>query len=100
MAKTKSTGAVVEETVVPIKNVKAPIETIKSEPIVNSNKYIITNHKVQMHTKPDLLQSSVSGEMAIGTSYKIIKEIKNIYGAFYKLDNDMYITKSGNYTIY
>ena len=92
MAKTKSTGAIVEETVVPIKNVKAPIETVKSEPIVNSNKYIIANHKVQMHIKPDLLQSSVSGEMAIGTSYKIIKEIKNIYGAFYKLDNDMYIT--------
>ena len=100
MARTKSTETVAKETITSIKDVEVPIETVKNESIVNSNKYIIANHKVQMHTKPDLLQSSVSGEMAIGTSYKIIKEIKNIYGAFYKLDNDMYITKSGNYTIY
>ena len=105
MARTKSTGAVIEEAVTPVKNVKVPeevvsVETAKTEPIANPKKYIIANHEVQMHTKPDLLQASVSRPMMIGTSYEVIGEVKNIYGAFYKLDNGMYVSKGSNLTVY
>lgn len=105
MARTKSTGIAVEEAVTPIKNVEVPeevvpVETAKAEPIANPKKYIIANHEVQMHTKPDLLQASVSRPMMIGTSYEVIGEVKNIYGAFYKLDNGMYVSKGSNLTVY
>ena len=62
--------------------------------------YIISNNEVQMHTKPDLLQASVSRPMMIGTSYEVVDEVKNIYGAFYKLDNGMYVSKGSNLTVY
>ena len=105
MARAKSTGTTIEEAVTPIKNVKvteevAPVETTKAEPITNPKKYIIANHEVQMHIKPDLLQASVSRPMMIGTSYEVIGEVKNIYGAFYKLDNGMYVSKGSNLTVY
>ena len=105
MARTKSTGTAIEEAVTPIKNVEVPeevvsVETAKAEPIVNPKKYIIANHEVQMHTKPDLLQASVSKPMMIGTSYEVVDEVKNIYGAFYKLDNGMYVSKGSNFTVY
>ena len=105
MARTKSTGTAIEEAVTPIKNVKVPeeavpVETAKAEPIANPKKYIIANHEVQMHTKPDLLQTSVSRPMMIGTSYEVVGEVKNIYGAFYKLDNGMYVSKGSNLTVY
>lgn len=105
MARTKSTGTVIEEAVTPIKNVEVPeevvsVETAKAQPIANPKKYIIANHEVQMHTKPDLLQASVSKPMMIGTSYEVVDEIKNIYGAFYKLDNGMYVSKGSNLTVY
>ena len=105
MARAKSTGTAIEEAVTPIKNVEVPeevvpVETAKAEPIANPKKYIITNHEVQMHTKPDLLQASVSRPMMIGTSYEVIGEVKNIYGAFYKLDNGMYVSKGSNLTVY
>ena len=105
MARTKSTGTAVEKAITPIKNVKVPeevvpVETAKAEPIANPKKYIIANHEVQMHTKPDLLQASVLRPMMIGTSYEVIGEVKNIYGAFYKLDNGMYVSKGSNLTIY
>lgn len=105
MARTKSTGTAVEEAVTPIKNVEVPeevvpVETAKAEPIANPKKYIIANHEVQMHIKPDLLQASVSRPMMIGTSYEVVGEVKNIYGAFYKLDNGMYVSKGSNLTVY
>lgn len=105
MARTKSTGTAAEEAVTPIKNVEVseevvPVETAKAEPIANSKKYIIANHEVQMHTKPDLLQASVSKPMMIGTSYEVVSEVRNIYGAFYKLDNGMYVSKGSNLTVY
>ena len=105
MARTKSTGTAIEESVTPIKNVEVPeevvsVETAKAEPIANPKKYIISNNEVQMHTKPDLLQASISRPMMIGTSYEVVDEVKNIYGAFYKLDNGMYISKGSNLTIY
>lgn len=105
MARTKSTGTAIEEAVTPIKNVEVPeevvsVETAKAEPIVNPKKYVIANHEVQMHTKPDLLQASVSKPMMIGTSYEVVDEVKNIYGAFYKLDNGMYVSKGSNLTVY
>ena len=53
-----------------------------------------------MHTKPDLLQTSVSRTMILDTSYEVVEEIKNIYGAFYKLDNGMYVSKGNNLTVY
>lgn len=105
MARTKLTGTTIKETITPIKNVEVPeevvsVETAKAEPIANPKKYIIANNEVQMHTKPDLLQASVSRPMMIGTSYEVVDEVKNIYGAFYKLDNGMYISKGSNLTIY
>ena len=105
MARTKLTGTTIKETVTPIKNVEVPeevvsVETAKAEPIANPKKYIIANNEVQMHTKPDLLQASVSRPMMIGTSYEVVGEVKNIYGAFYKLDNGMYISKGSNLTVY
>ena len=105
MARTKSTGTAIEEAVTPIKNVEVPeevvsVETAKAEPIANTKKYIIANHEVQMHTKPDLLQASISRPMMIGTSYEVVDEVKNIYGAFYKLDNGMYVSKGNNLTVY
>ena len=105
MARTKSTGTAIEEAVTPIKNVEVPeevvsIETAKAEPIANPKKYIISNNEVQMHTKPDLLQTSVSRAMTHGTSYEVVGEVKNIYGAFYKLDNGMYVSKGSNLTVY
>ena len=105
MARTKSTGTTIEEAVTPIKNVEVPeevvsVETPKVEPIANPKKYIIANHEVQMHTKPDLLQASVSKPMMIGTSYEVVDEVKNIYGAFYKLDNGMYVSKGSNFIVY
>ena len=105
MARTKSTGTAIEEAVTPIKNVEVPeeivsVETAKAEPIANPKKYIIANHEVQMHTKPDLLQASISRPMMIGTSYEVVDEVKNIYGAFYKLDNGMYVSKGSNLTVY
>lgn len=105
MARTKSTGTTIEEAVTPIKNVEVPeeivsVETANAEPITNSKKYIISNNEVQMHTKPDLLQASVSRPMMIGTSYEVVDEVKNIYGAFYKLDNGMYVSKGSNLTVY
>ena len=104
MARTKSTGINVEEAVTPIKNVEVPKEVIpvekaKFEPINNSKKFIITNQNVQMHTKPDLLQTSVSKAMTLGTLYEVVGEVKNIYGAFYKLNNGMYVSRSDNFTI-
>ena len=80
MARTKSTGTTIEEAVTPIKNVEVPeevvsIETAKAEPIANPKKYIVANHEVQMHTKPDLLQTSVSKTMMPDTSYEVIEEI-------------------------
>ena len=105
MARAKSTGTAIEKAVTPIKNVEVPkevvpVETSKTEPIANPKKYIIANHEVQMHTKPDLLQASVSRPMMIGTSYEVVDEVKNIYGAFYKLDNGMYVSKGSNLTVY
>ena len=105
MARTKSTGTTIEEAVTPIKNVEVPeevvsVETAKAEPIANPKKYIISNNEVQMHTKPDLLQASISRPMMIGTSYEVVDEVKNIYGAFYKLDNGMYVSKGSNLTVY
>ena len=105
MARTKSTGTAIEEGVTPIKNVEVPeevvsVETAKAEPIANPKKYRISNNEVQMHTKPDLLQASVSKPMMIGTSYEVVDEVKNIYGAFYKLDNGMYVSKGSNLTVY
>lgn len=108
MARTKSTGTAItaiEEAVTPIKNVEVPeevvsVETAKAEPIANPKKYIIANYEVQMHTKPDLLQTSVSRTMILDTSYEVVEEIKNIYGAFYKLDNGMYVSKGNNLTVY
>ena len=105
MARTKSTGTAIEEAVTPIKNVEVPeevvsIETAKAEPIANPKKYIISNNEVQMHTKPDLLQTSVSRAMTHGTSYEVVGEVKNIYGAFYKLDNGMCVSKGNNFTVY
>lgn len=105
MARTKSTGTAIEEAVTSIKNVEVPeevvsVETAKAEPIANPKKYIISNNEVQMHTKPDLLQASVSRPMMIGTSYEVVDEVKNIYGAFYKLDNGMYVSKGSNLTVY
>ena len=104
MARTKSAGVNVEEAVTPIKNIEVPKEVIpvektKFEPINNSKKFIITNQNVQMHTKPDLLQTSVSKTMTLGTLYEVIGEVKNIYGAFYKLNNGMYVSRSDNFTI-
>ena len=105
MAKTKSTRTAIEEAVTPIKNVEVPeeavpVETAKAKPIANPKKYIISNNEVQMHTKPDLLQASVSRPMMIGTSYEVVDEVKNIYGAFYKLDNGMYVSKGSNFIVY
>ena len=105
MARTKSTGTAIEKAVTPIKNVEVPeevvsIETAKAEPIANPKKYIISNNEVQMNTKPDLLQASVSRPKMIGTSYEVVDEVKNIYGAFYKLDNGMYVSKGSNLTVY
>ena len=105
MARTKSTRTAIEEAVTPIKNVEVPeeavpVETAKAEPIANPKKYIISNNEVQMHTKPDLLQASVSRPMTHGTSYEVVGEVKNIYGAFYKLDNGMYVSKGNNFTVY
>ena len=31
---------------------------------------------------------------------EVVEEIKNIYGAFYKLDNGMYVSKGSNLTVY
>ena len=105
MAKTKSTRTAIEEAVTPIKNVEVPeeavpVETAKAKPIANPKKYIISNNEVQMHTKPDLLQASVSKPMMIGTLYEVVDEVKNIYGAFYKLDNGMYVSKGSNFIVY
>ena len=105
MARTKSTRTAIEEAVTPIKNVEVPeeavpIETAKTKPIANPKKYIISNNEVQMHTKPDLLQASVSRPMMIGTLYEVVDEVKNIYGAFYKLDNGMYVSKGSNFIVY
>ena len=105
MARAKSTGTTIEEGVTPIKNVEVPeeavpVETAKAKPIANPKKYIISNNEVQMHTKPDLLQASVSRPMMIGTSYEVVDEVKNIYGAFYKLDNGMYVSKGSNFIVY
>ena len=105
MARTKSTRTAIEEAVTPIKNVEVPeeavpVETAKAKPIANPKKYIISNNEVQMHTKPDLLQASVSRPMMIGTSYEVVDEVKNIYGAFYKLDNGMYVSKGSNFIVY
>lgn len=104
MARTKSTETVettIEETVTPIKEVEVketvPVTTAKAEPI---KRYIIANSTVQMHKKPDLLPSTVVGVMVIGTAYVISGETKNPYGAFYKLDNGLYVTRNSNYTIY
>ena len=105
MARTKSTGTITEEAVTTIKNIEVsekviPVETAKAEPIANPKKYIIANQEVQMHIKPNLLQASVSKTMMIGTSYEVVEEVKNIYGAFYKLDNGMYVSKGNNFTVY
>ena len=105
MARTKSTRTAIEEAVTPIKNVEVPeeavpVETAKAKPIANPKKYIISNNEVQMHTKPDLLQASISRPMMIGTSYEVVDEVKNIYGAFYKLDNGMYVSKGSNFIVY
>ena len=105
MARTKSTRTAIEEAVTPIKNVEVPeeavpVETAKAKPIANPKKYIISNNEVQMHTKPDLLQASVSRPMMIGTLYEVVDEVKNIYGAFYKLDNGMYVSTGSNITVY
>ena len=71
-------------------------QEIKTEPL---KKYIISNSLIQMRKKPDLLSTSVVGQMKIGTAYEIIGEVSNIYGGFYKLDNELYVTKNSNYTI-
>lgn len=105
MARTKSTGTTtVEEAVTPIKNIEVTetvsVEEAKTESIAKLKKYIIANNEVQMHTKPDLLQASVSRPMMLGTSYEVVSEVRNIYGAFYKLDNGMYVSKGSNLTVY
>ena len=105
MARTKSTRTAIEEAEKKKKNVEVPeeavpVETAKAKPIANPKKYIISNNEVQMHTKPDLLQASVSRPMMIGTLYEVVDEVKNIYGAFYKLDNGMYVSKGSNFIVY
>ena len=32
--------------------------------------------------------------------YEVVDEVKNIYGAFYKLDNGMYVSKGSNLIVY
>lgn len=105
MARTKSTESVetttIEEAVTPIQEVEiketVPVTAAKAEPI---KRYIIANSTVQMHKKPDLLPSTVAGVMVIGTAYVITGETRNPYGAFYKLDNGLYVTRNSDYTIY
>lgn len=97
MARTKVNEAT--EAVTPIKGVevKETTSVANAEPI---KKYIIANKPVQMHSKPNLLQASATGAMLIGTAYEIKDETKNVYGAFYKLDNGLYVSKNEQYTIY
>jgi len=64
------------------------------------NKRIIAKAPVPFRRKPDLSAEYIAGMMPVGVSFDITKEFNSkIYGDFYKLENGMYITKGGLYTI-
>lgn len=102
----KKTTKTVEEAVTPIENVEV-IETVNVEeavaesiaPAKPARKIIIAKTSVPFRKFPTLLQAHVVSKMPVGTAYEIVMEVKNGAGAFYKLNNNMYITQRGNYTI-
>lgn len=100
---TKKTTKAVEEAVTPIEGVEVTetvdVKEAVAEPIKPARKIIIAKTSVPFRKLPTLLQAHVVSQMPVGTAYEIVMEVKNGAGAFYKLNNNMYITQRGNYTI-
>ena len=101
MARTKSTSTTktLEEAVTPIKNIEVT-ETVTTPKAESIKKYIIANSPIHMHSSPDLLQSSIVRQIKVNMAYEIKDEVSNVYGTFYKLDNNLYIPNYGDYTIF
>lgn len=103
---TKKTAKAVEKAVTPIEGVEVT-ETVDAkeaiaEPIAPAQparKIIIAKTSVPFRKLPTLLQAHIVSQMPVGTAYEIVMEVKNGAGTFYKLNNNMYITQRGNYTI-
>lgn len=77
------------------------VETVEKAPEKpKATKQIIAHASTPFRNALSLAAKHVVGQMQVGTAYGLVKEIKTINGNFYLLDNDYYITKTGNYTIY
>ncbi len=51
-------------------------------------------------SKPTLELKDIVGKLRVGTAYRIKKTVTSVvYGDFYQLENNLYITKVGNYSV-
>ncbi len=51
-------------------------------------------------SKPTLELKDIVGKLRVGTAYRIKKAVTSVvYGEFYQLDNNLYVTKAGNYSV-
>ena len=66
---------------------------------VTKNKVIIAKKPTAFRKIASMLKKYEAGMMPVGTAYEIVLEVKNGAGTFYKLNNGMYITSIGHYTI-
>ena len=93
----------IEEVVEPLKLENSELETINVEdakPESIKPRTIITKTRTLFRKIPSLESKYIVGNMVIGTSYEIKKEVNSkIYGSFYQLSNGYYIVKDGNYSI-
>lgn len=103
--KDETTQVNIEEVVTPLietEEVKVDEEPVaiteaKPEPI---KKHLIANAPTAARRLPLLNPKYIMGHLAIGTAYGIQKEVHNVTGAYYLLNNGLYVTQSGHYTIY
>lgn len=80
------------------KNKKVETEVTNEQPVV-SKRIIIARKATAFRKIATLLRKHESGMMPVGVAYTIVLEVNNGSGTFYKLNNGMYITATGDYVI-
>ena len=63
------------------------------------NRIIIAKKATAFRKFATMLKKHEVGTMPVGTAYEIVMEVNNSSGTFYKLNNGMYITAAGDYSI-
>ena len=78
---------------------KIDVEVGAEKAAATANKTIIARKPTAFRKFATMLKKHETGVMPVGTAYEIVLEVRNGSGTFYKLNNGMYITAAGDYSI-